>query len=365
MTLPYGGRLLTIGTLWAFVTGLNVALLPARYMPRVGVEAIQPGSLPLVVRAPATLEAKQSFTFKAEFDGPVLAKHFIEGKPVQKGQLLMVLGRDRIQMDYDSKSDAFHNARADLIKAEREVKLQKALFKRQAVAHSNVDDAERDRVHATQALRSAEEAFRLEQQRWNKNKLYAPFSGMVMKDSVKNEPIVSSGKEILTLADVSGYTVRAQVDELEIGQIHEGQKAEVHIEAFSKALLHARVSHIGSPTDEKGPLNIPVDLLLENIQGLPLSPKLTADVRILAGQTGPVLSVPLTAIANEDGKTKVWILTDSNRLLSRPVMVGRSNPDRVEISQGLKAGDRVCAQADPHFVEGMKVDAKRAVPSHE
>jgi RND family efflux transporter MFP subunit len=329
------------------------------------VETVQPAPLPLVVRAPATLEAKQSLTFKAEFDGPVLAKNYQEGDVMAKDQWLIKIGRDKIQMDYQTKSDAVKNAKADLIKAEKEKKLQKVLYNRQAVSRSSVEDAAQAQVRAAQALRTAEEAFRLEQVRWNKSKLIAPFGGTVIKDFVGNQPNVASGKEILTLADVSGFSVRARVDELEIAQIHEGQEARVRIEAFHDTWLPARVDRIGTQSDEAGAPEIPVTLHLDGTEGLSLRTNLAAEARINTGETGPVLSAPLTAIANEDGRAKVWVLNRLNRLETRRVETGKSNPDRVEITKGLEAGDRVCVQADPHFSEGMKVNVENAGPSHD
>jgi hypothetical protein len=188
----------------------------------------------------------------------------------------------------------------------------------------------------------------------------------VIKDFVGNQPSVVSGKEMLTLADVSRFSVRARVDELEIGQIHEGQEARVRIEAFHDTWLPARVDRIGTQADETGAPEIPVTLHLDGTENLSLRTNLAAEARINTGQTAAaVLSVPLTAIANEDGHAKVWVLNRLNRLETRHVETGKSNPDRVEITKGLETGDRVCVQADAHFSEGMKVNAENAAPSHD
>jgi len=58
------------------------------------------------------------------------------------------------------------------------------------------------------------------------------------------------------------------VDELEIGQIHEGQEAHVRIEAFHDAWLPARVDRIGTQSDEAGAQEIPVTLHLDDYPGL-------------------------------------------------------------------------------------------------
>jgi RND family efflux transporter MFP subunit len=352
--IPWRTQVL-IGGFWIGTTILNVAILPEHFAHHVKIDVVKKEPLALMVRAPGTLEPKRSETFKAEFDGTVLTKNFEDGKPVKQGQLLIEISRERIQVDYQTKSDAVKNARADLLKAEKDEKLEKALFHRQAVAYSSVEEAERTLIRARQTLQTAQDTFRLESERWNKNKITAPFDGILVKDFLENERAVASGKEILTVADLSVYLVKARVDELEIGRVEEGQDAEIRLPTYDNVHLSAKVSQIGIQPEGNGVPEIPVTLVLDSSQGLPLRPKLTADVRILTGQTEPVLSVPLSSIDNRDGETKVWLLDTSNRLRTRSVTLGRANPDRVEITTGLAEGDRVCLEVEAYFAEGMKI----------
>lgn len=340
---------------WWVLILLNIFLLPGRYAPRVRVEGVQTAPFPLVVRAPGVLQPKRSVTLKAEFDGPVLMKDFQEGKPVQKEQLLVEIGRDRIQPDYEAKRNAWRNAEADLLKARKDVKLQKVLYQKQAVSLSSVEDASRAVIRAEQALETARSAFRLEQERWNRSKIRAPFSGTVIKDSLEDERQVTGGKELLTLGDISEYSARVRVDELEIRQVKVGQPAEIRVQAYEGMPFRATVSRLGAQAEGGSLPEIAVVLVLETKEGMPLLPKLTAEARIAVGKIPAVRSVPLTAIDNADGKPKVWIVTSSQRLEQRPVNLGHSNPERVEITKGLSDGERVCITADPHFAPGIKV----------
>src|SRR5262249_37917950 len=163
---------------------------------------------------------------------------------------------------------------------------------RGAVAQSSVDEAERAAVRAAQALKTAEEEFRLQEERWDKDKIIADFSGTIVRDSLGEEPAVSAGKEIATLADVSGYAVVAKVDELEIGQVREGQKAEVRLQAYDGKILAAQVSEIGSQAEDSALPEVHVTLTLQDTQGLALRPKLTAVVHIVTGQVAQALSTP-------------------------------------------------------------------------
>jgi HlyD family secretion protein len=337
------------------ITGANVLLLPRVYAPRVEVDHVLLGPLPLIVRASGNLDAKQSTTIRAQFDGPLIVKRFREGQTVQKGELLGVLGRDRIRPDYELKNDALKNSQADLQKARRDLRLQRALFKRQAIAYSMVEDAQRAVVRAEQAVRAASDNMRLAAQQWDSSRIVAPSSGTVVKDWLGDEKNVSAGKEIVTVADVSQYVFRVRVDELEIKRVAEGQKAEVRLQAFPQTPLPAVVQDIGSQPEGNGLPEVAVVLRITESRGLGLRPKLTGEARISTGGTGPVLSVPSTAVSNAGPDSRVWLLDRFNRLRSRKVALGRFNPDRVEVLSGVAAGQRICKTVDGDFADGLKV----------
>jgi len=355
MKLRHMPNLVLIASAWGGVVLVNSVVLPMRYSPRVAVETVEAAPLALVVRAAGNLDAKASVTVKAEFDGPVVSKNFHEGEDVVAGQKLAVIGRDRIRLEYQGKLDGLHNAKSDLIQAKKEVKLQKTLFDKQAVAYSAVEDAQRNLVKATQALRSAQEAFNLEQKIWEASVVVAPFFGTVVKDSLGDDRSVAAGREIVTVADVSGYAVKAHIDELDIKRVEENQPADIHLQIYPDKTFKARVTQIGSQPESADSSAIPVVLTLEENDEQLLRPKLTADVRILTGQTSPIMSVPLTAVVNTDGNPHVWILDLLHRLRLRPVTLGRSTPDRVEVTQGLQVGDRVATIAEPDWADGMQV----------
>src|ERR1019366_1583904 len=165
---------------WLAVTLLNLAILPGRYATRVELEKTALSPMVLIVRATGNLEAKDSNTVKAQFEGPVVSKQFHEGQPVKKGQLLAVLSREKIRLDHQNKLNDLKNAKSDLSRARKDVKIQRELFRQEAVAYSTVEDAERTLVRAQQSLRSAEEAFRLAEAQWAGANILSPLSGTVV-----------------------------------------------------------------------------------------------------------------------------------------------------------------------------------------
>ncbi len=346
---------IAIATSCAIVIALNTRQLPQIYTPVVRAEIVANGSFPLVVRAPGTLQPKRSITIKAPFDAPVLHKYFQEGKGVSEGQVLVELDRSRILSEYQNKRIAVVNARADLEKARKEARLQRVLFKKQAVAQSSVDEADRNLIRAQQSLQTAESAFTVEQKRWSQNRLKAPFKGTIIKDGLEEDREVSVNKELLTLADVSEYWLKVRVDELEISQVQVDQTADVWVQAYEGKTIQAKVVRLGSQAEGNGLPEIPVYLQLDLPNDLPLVPKLSAETRIRVGEISQALSVSLNAIDNADGTPKVWVISSGNRLSKRLVTLGKTNPDRVQILRGLEAGERVALAPQAGWMESMKV----------
>lgn len=338
------------------ITVLNIGLQPSRHAMRVAIERVELKPIELVVRAPGTIEAKDSSTVRAQFDATILQKLFREGQTVTAGQKLLVLDREKIRIEHQSRADTLANAQADLSKAHKEVRLQKALYAKQAVAYSAVEDASRAVIKAEQNLRSAKESFRQAQLQWNSAVVVAPIDGTVVKDWIGEEKQIGNAKEIVTVADVSEYSARVQIDEIDIKRVKEGQLVDVRIQSLPLALLQGKVMQIGAATESPGSLpQVPLVIRLVKTGGTDLRPKLTAEARILTGVTEPVFSVPLEALVNSDGETRLWVVDGIGRLRARKIELGRTTISRVEVLKGVSVGDRVVIVAEPDFAEGMRV----------
>ena len=339
------------------VIAINVVVLGSKYTPIVKVEAVQAAPLDLMVRAPGILQPAKNVVIKAEFDGPVIKKIYKEGDKVRAGQKLLEIGRDSIQMEHMGKINEFQNAQRELKKAVNEVRLQKTLYRKKAVAMAAVEEAKQALERARQALDISSAAYCLAQERWNKNIIYAPFNGTVTRDGIGADPAVSAGKEMLSIGDLSLYSMQVKIDELDIAQVKEGQAALVRLQAFEEKPLKARVSRVAAQSDEKGiaQYSVTLDIDREASADLPLRPQFGGEGRIMVGRTESVISAPLSALAMKDGKQIVWAVNSLGRLQAQPVDVGRSNAERVEITKGLAAGMALCTAVRPAFAQGMRV----------
>ena len=82
--------------------------------------------------------------------------------------------------------------------------------------------------------------------------LKAPFSGIVISRNVEPGEVVTPGREVLTLSDLSRVDLKIFVDETEIGKVKPGRKVEVRIDTFPDKVYTGRISFI-SPEGEFTP----------------------------------------------------------------------------------------------------------------
>ncbi len=76
--------------------------------------------------------------------------------------------------------------------------------------------------------------------------LRAPFSGILTSRNVEPGEVVTAGREVLTLSDLSTVKLKIFVGEIEIGKVKPGQKVRVKVDAFPDKVYRGTVSFIST-----------------------------------------------------------------------------------------------------------------------
>lgn len=151
------------------------------------------------------------------------------------------------------------------------------------------------------------------------------------------------GMSLLEVADLSQMRINARVPESDAGLVRVGQNAEVRLKANPDKLYGGKVIELGrifhTKSDESPSIVFDAVIELEQPDPSWMRPGMAADVTILATSETVVLSVPERAIQYDSEGPHVERLTPASGRVS--VKVGRRADGRVEIVDGLSAGDVV------------------------
>ncbi len=105
---------------------------------------------------------------------------------------------------------------------------------------------------ASARVKANEAALKLAEIQLSYSILKAPFSGVITGRNVELGEVVSSGREVISMADLSMVDLKIYVDEKSIGRVKHGQDVDVKVDTFPDKIYKGRVAFI-SPDAEFTP----------------------------------------------------------------------------------------------------------------
>ena len=184
--------------------------------------------------------------------------------------------------------------------------------------------------------------------------LVAPSSATVLEVKVRPGETLAAGQLLATLADMSRFQVSLFVDELEAGRLAPGQPVALRSEYFGGEEVTGVVERVvPAVRDRRG---VPsVEVLVRVPEGKWQPPAgLGVEARIRIDRAEGVVSVPLEAVVERDGKNVV-LVASGGRAVQRRVELGLRNQSRVEVTRAIKPGEQVIVTGHVFLKDGDPV----------
>jgi membrane fusion protein (multidrug efflux system) len=315
---------------WKFYQAQKMAVLASMPPPPATVAAadVQTETWQPYLEAVGSLVAIQGILVTTEVAGNVSAIHFESGQPVEAGTLLLEI------------DDSVDQAELEGIVAERRLadlqfKRRKGLLESKTISHSDVDEARLRLENATAQL-AAKQAIVA------KKRITAPFGGWLGIRQVDLGEYLQPGTAIVPLEALVPIYVDFALPERHLDQISVGQAVEIEVQAFPEEIFTGRISAL-NPGIDPGTRSLRIRAALENQQAR-LRPGMFAEVRTVLPQRPSVLTLPQTAITYNPYGDSVFVIQEGEsgpRVQRRQIETGGVRNGRVEIVQGLQAGEQV------------------------
>ncbi|CAN7229316.1 efflux RND transporter periplasmic adaptor subunit [Rhizobium sp. LjRoot254] len=172
----------------------------------------------------------------------------------------------------------------------------------------------------------------------------APVSGVVLERLAMPGMMAETGQTLFRIADTSRIWVLAEVPESQLDAIANGAKATVTVRSLPGRTFAGTVAVV-YPEIRTETRTAKVRVELDNKDGALLA-NMFADVAIEGGKAQPVVTVPDTAVIDTGERQVVFLDLGDGRFEPRNVKTGLRGDGRVEIAEGVKAGDRVVVAAN-------------------
>jgi HlyD family secretion protein len=342
---------------------------------QVEIQTVELKLIKSSILASGTLAFREQVQLRSEVIGQVTELHVKEADQVKKGDLVITLDPKSYQAQVEQ---AEARVRIQQIAIERQRLLirtladrferQKTMFAKNLVDEDSYEALESELALSKVDLRSLQEslaqvsaALDQSEELLSKTRIRSPIDGVVIQIDIKvGETVISGttnipGSTMMVVADPSETLTEVQVDEADIAQVQEGQRADIFAAAYPDTPLAGTIQSIASVA-RKSPgqasLSFLVKILLDEQDSMVIRPGMSVRADIYTQSSEQTLAVPVQAVRydedtdendKDNGKqeqTFVFVMEDG-KAVRRDVKIGISSDSDQEITDGLVQGENI------------------------
>jgi HlyD family secretion protein len=394
---------ITASTIALFTFSVACTKTPAAQTRTAGENAVKVKAAPVEettihreLDVVGTLAAEQEVTVAAQAEGTVSRLLVDLGDPVHAGQTLIELDREKSEYTVDEQkatlarvlarygaSDPAHlppieqtpdvqKAKAEMVQAQQSFDRAEELHRRQLLPRQALDDAQAMLASKQAAYQSALQSARdlraqidgsvattkLSERQLRDTSIKAPFDGYVQKRLVSLGEFVKAQAPVISIVRVDPLKVTAELPEKMAPWVSVGQEIQLSVDAYPDRQFTGRVSRV-SPAVNPATRAFPFEALVANHDtAAPLKPGTFARVHIGSSKIDHALTIPYSAIQYRYGVNRAFVI-DGDRVVSRELKVGERSGDRIEVLEGLKAGESVAVGDIDRLNDGVRVAVAR------
>lgn len=333
--------------------GIQVAAVLVKSMPQV-----------MTVVGQVAMDEKRTNHIGALADGRVESVLVLPGDAVHRGQVLATIHSHTVHETVAALTQAY--AAVDRQKSAVAYAIQARdryakLYSIQAASLEEKQRSEQDLAQAQKNLTDAEAMMIAEREHLAEILQVPPASlepgtlyrkelvpvlaladGVVIARNITPGQVVTTGDELLVTSNLASVWVNAAVNERDVPRIYVGKAASVSLPSGGGASLSGKVTMIGDVVDPQT-RTLPVRILVNN-PGSKLRPGMFVSASITQPDTRTATFVPQDALQDVNGFRVVFTTQDGVNFRATPVKTGALSGDMVEITDGLKTGDRVVSR---------------------
>lgn len=306
----------------------------------VPVEVSTPVQSPMesTLNLTAAAYSEEQVPVYAETTGIVEGAPLEEGTPVRRGQVLVQLKRQELEL-------ALKLAQSKLDKAEADFGRTRELFDGRLVSQDTFDQVS----YARDQARIGRDQSRVELQ---KATITAPIEGVVAERLVRRGDLVKPQQKVFTVVDLRTLKTNLFVPEKNIHEVRAGSPVRVTSGAYPDGIFQGRVERV-APVADPNSGTFKVTVALDNPDHL-LKPGMFLSASVVLDTRPDALVIPKKSLVYEQESPMVFVVR-GDRAHKTPVTPGLTDASSVEIVKGLGREDRVVTVGQSGLKDGSRV----------
>lgn len=363
----------------------------ANAAPAISVAPVAAVEQPITrfIRATGSLTAEEQAEVAAEVAGRVIAAPIERGMAVTEGAELIRISPTEAEASlkeaeanaaqlearlgitggaaFDvNKVPEVQTAKASYDLATSEFKRIESLLTQKVVSQSEYDqrktqmEATRQQYDAAkngasqqfEMLQAARARVALARKAFADTTVRAPFTGAIAQRLVNAGDYVTKGMKVAVVVRTNPLRVQLTVPEQFVSAVAAGTTVNFVVDAYPGREFQGVVRYV-SPSLAADQRALTIEAVVPNPKA-ELKPGFFATARIEQPSRAPGVLVPATAVETTSGTSRVYVVT-GDHVEERIVTTGQTVGDLVEITKGVKSGERVATKNVPQLADGTKV----------
>lgn len=287
------------------------------------------------IEVPGRVDAVIKADLKFLAGGKLVSLPVLEGQTVKKGQRLASIDASDLQKnlesslrDYSSTRDDFDQGIDDRKDKALSDSLRRAADKLQNSLDKSVLTVELRDI----AIKNAS--------------LVSPIDGIVTAVPVDTPGVQVLASDVFEVVNPDTLFFNAEVDEADVGLVSQGTPVRISLDAYPNEHVDGVITYIGlkaqNSSKSSGGTIFPVKVLLPNVSITKFRLGMNGTMTIILARKENVLTVPLEATSQTDGKASVKVKSTTNKEGElRQIQTGIEGDTSVEVISGLDENDEV------------------------
>jgi RND family efflux transporter MFP subunit len=288
-----------------------------------------------------------------QISGMLAVQHVDRGDTVNEGDVLFEIDSEAFQLRVKERTANLTRATAQLHFMGKAQKRKESLHKAGTLSETAWDRhqfdfalARAERDQARVALDQAERNLRL-------TTLRSAISGIVLERYHVPGEVIPEGTVLAWIVDSTEIIFEVGVSDIELRHLRLKDKVEVTVDAFPAKSFKGHVVRISGNANPKTG-TFPVEVRVPN-RKLEILPGMIGRLKLLGETYRNQIVIPLMSV-HQLLEGQVVYVVEENRLLKKPVRLGKVLGDRVVIQEGIDPGSTVIIMSQRRLEEGNPVE---------
>ena len=310
--------------------------------------------------ATGKVEPRDEVLIKPQMSGIISELLKEAGQMVKEGEIIAKIKVIPEMVQLNSAESRVRVAKISLEQIEATYKRDEDLHKQGVISKedyetslANYKKAQEEAENAQDALEIIREGISRKSASSSTTQVRSTITGMILDVPIKvgNSVIQSNtfndGTTIATVADMSNMLFRGNVDETDVGKLHETMPVKLTIGALQNVELDALLEYVSpKATEDNGVIMFEVKAAVKIPENVFVRAGYSANASIVIQSREGVLTLPESTVEFEGDKTYVYLLTSADGAEEQTfdkheVKIGLSDGINIELTEGVTAESKV------------------------